>query len=374
MPDAATPKKTVSRWRRLFFRGITLMFAGVVACLLGEVALRVAGYDRTYVNPIQSFHQFDATLGHRGKPNFKGRFHQREFDVIVEHDKLGFRRQQYQNPREPGRSAVFVFGDSFTWGWGVGQGKVYTDRMSRLVPDVHVRNFGLSGSGTTQQFRIFDTYVRQDLRPGDVVLLAFFRNDFTDNVFGRLPATIRDGQVRVPASQQPWGHDLKNTLKDHSHLFNLAAYCVDRAKLQRKQARAENPAQKGRPLPQDGPQSLIARHFLAEFQKACREKRARLVVAYIPGQTELDEASTDVQERLQFDRVHRQAFFACAESLEIETIDLLPHLLAVKQAEEFPRLTFANDEHWNEDGHAAAGEVLTRLLFDKGQVEVASRR
>ena len=164
MPEAATLKKTVSRRRRFLFRGITLVLAVVVACLAGEVVLRLAGYSRTYVNPLQSFHQFDEKFGHRGRPDFTGRFHRREFDVTVEHDARGFRRQQYQNPRSSDRPAVFVFGDSFTWGWGVGQGKVYTDVMSRKLPGCHVENFALSGSGTVQQFEIFRTYAAEELR------------------------------------------------------------------------------------------------------------------------------------------------------------------------------------------------------------------
>ena len=60
----ATPRR---RWLlRLAAVGAGLL----LAVLLGEIALRVVGYDRSYFNPLHSFHEPDPVIGHRGRPGF----------------------------------------------------------------------------------------------------------------------------------------------------------------------------------------------------------------------------------------------------------------------------------------------------------------
>jgi lysophospholipase L1-like esterase len=342
----------------------------LLACALGEIALRCAGYSRSYVNPIASFHENHPLVGWRGKPNFVGRFRRPEFDVLVAHDELGFRRHEHQQPREECRHKAIVLGDSFTWGWGVGQGQVFTDQMNLLMPGYWVENFGLTASGTVQQWAIFDAYVRERLRPGDTVVVAFFCNDFGDNINSsggaQLCAQLKDGRVCLVPPRQPPREYWKNSLKRYSYLFNLAAYCWDLCVLSRNV-----------PVPTDvsmlgdqAPAVIVTRHFLAEFRKACAEKQARFVVAYVPGQGELGESLGDAERCRQSEQVVRRAFFQCAESLGIETIDLLPSFLEAKQAGRFERLTFCRDAHWNAAGHTVAAEAIARYILERDGQQV----
>ena len=142
-------------------RFAAVIFGTVVALLISESALRLAGYDRAYINPQASFHQPDARFGYIGKPDFSGRFHSPEFDVVIAHNKAGFRRHEAPLPAQEDHRSLFVLGDSFTWGWGVGQGKVYTDLIAQKFGDrLAGRNFGLSGTGTVQHAAIFDAYIQ----------------------------------------------------------------------------------------------------------------------------------------------------------------------------------------------------------------------
>jgi hypothetical protein len=166
--------------RRRWLLRLAAVGAGLLLALLaGEIALRVVGYDRSYFNPLHSFHEADPFLGHRGRPGFEGRFRRPEFDVTVAHDEHGFRRHEHARPRTPGDTAVLVFGDSFTWGWGVSQGEVFTDQMHARLPGHTVKNFGLNSSGTAQQFLIFERYGLDGLQPGDHVVVMFSNNDFS---------------------------------------------------------------------------------------------------------------------------------------------------------------------------------------------------
>ena len=137
-----------------------------------------------------------------------------------------------RRPDAAAQHDLYVLGDSFVWGYGVGQHDLLTNQAQRQLADWRVHNIGLIGAGTVQEYLLFEKYVAGRLRAGDAVVLAFFNNDFGDNIGlhsrGRLYATIDDGQVRiVPPQPDSTLRQWKNRMKDWSYLFNLVTYCVD---------------------------------------------------------------------------------------------------------------------------------------------------
>ena len=120
------------------------------ACGVAELGLRAFGYGRNYTNPMGSFFEPDNELGCHGKANFVGRFHRTDFDVVVEHDENGFRRSE--TPADPATGHdVYVLGDSFVWGYGVGQHDLLTNQIQRQLDGRRVHNLGLIGAGTVQE-------------------------------------------------------------------------------------------------------------------------------------------------------------------------------------------------------------------------------
>ena len=349
-----------TRRRRVLFRLGAVVAGLVLAVLAGEIALRVFRYDRSYFNPLHSFHEPDPVIGHRGRNGFEGRFRRPEFDVVVAHDEYGFRRHEHAHPRAPEGAAVFVFGDSFTWGWGVGQGRVFTDRMNLRMPGHTVLNFGLNSSGTAQQFLLFEKHGRDRLEPGDHVVVLFSNNDFSDNAAGPLDIRIEKHRVRCLGPRKRFGLGLKDTLKDASYLFNFAAYSIDRWKgtHRRRQALASAPR-----LADASPEIVITKHYLTAFRDACSERRANFWVAYVPGQAEMGESPPEGGTWLTAEQAFRNAFFACAASLGLQTIDLLPAMVEARDTGALGRLTFLHDEHWNEQGHACVAGILARTLY-----------
>ncbi len=346
------------------------------------------GYTRSYVNPFGSFHEPDPVLGYHGKPNFRGRFRQREFDVLIAHNDQGFRRQEHLGEASPERKNVYVLGDSFVWGYGISQGREFTDQLNLLMPGYRVWNFGLAGSGTVQQYVIFEKHVLPQIHRGDLVLLAFFVNDFADNVgrilHGSLYAKLENGAVRmVPPDGSAVSGSLKNKLKDWSALFNLLSYCVDRWRSSRRSA-APLPSSSDRAtlvqanarMADDGPEVKITKFYLAAFKKACDEKQTRLAIAYIPGQAELGEDDVSRTEDIAQPEqaACRRAFFRCTDELKIDTIDLLPYLLRAKKAGQLERVTFRYDFHWNEGGHRLAAEVITLALTTRAGADPSLQR
>jgi hypothetical protein len=128
---------------------LVVLVSLLVACVLGEVILRIVGYSPAYVNPLHSFHESDPVLGYRGKRDFVRRFARPGIcDVVVAHNSEGFRRHEYDHDPAQCTHRIQVFGDSFTWGYGVGQGQCFTDQMNLLLSGYHIANYGVKASGT----------------------------------------------------------------------------------------------------------------------------------------------------------------------------------------------------------------------------------
>ncbi len=324
-------------------------------------------------------------MGWRGKPNFSGRWRQGDFDVFIAQTENGFRRLDHGKDPEDVQNTVYVLGDSFVWGYGTSQGENIADQLNFLMPRQQVENFGLAGAGTVQEYAIFEMHVQPRLRRGDTVLIAFHGNDFCDNVGrileGSLHAEVRDGTVQLvqpdPGSAPS---EWVGKLKDWSCLFNLLAYCGDRfddVRIRgRMVGRPQTPGDAKSPpavISDASPEVRVTRCYLEKFKKACEEKQAKLTIAYIPGQAELSEDDCSVTEDLTLPEQigYRKAFFRCASQLGIETIDLLPRMLAAKKAGRFDRLTFRHDFHWNKNGHLVAAELISSILLADKNEDVA---
>jgi lysophospholipase L1-like esterase len=361
--------------RRRFFAAITIIASIVLALAAIEVGLRVGGFTPVYANPLRSFYTRDQDLGYRGKPNFKGRFVRPAFDVVVAHDGNGFRRQERQHPESSSKYRLFCFGDSYTWGWGVGQGEVLTDRLSDLLGDAHIENLGVNASGTVYQWLLFRRDVAPRTRPGDIVLVLFCDNDYGDNVNddGVEPhCLVRGGEVTVVPPRSTLEPSVKDRLKDASYLFALATLAVDVAK---RRVRVERESGKGEEIStvSDEPRRIATSFALEGFAREVHERGARFVVARIPHPAELAARTPDPAATVQSTGFHR-AFEEICAGLKIETIDLTPALRAdPASGEGGARCYFETDLHWNPLGHArAASGIAPRIREIRRQTDRSS--
>jgi len=319
-----------------------------VALGTGEVGLRIGGYTPGNVNPLMGFNQRDPVLGHRGRPHFSRRFTQPDFDVAVAHDADGFRV-----PARPpaGPPHVLVFGDSFTWGWGVDQGQVFTDVLAAARQDIGVHNLAISGTATVVAYKLFETTGwRARIAAGDTVIVSFFRNDFDDNLSGRLRGRP-DGTTEVA---DPTWNERFDRLKSLSYLFNFVAFQVEqRVKLHRG-AQLESMGLAAESV-------SVARQFLGKFQDDCRSRQARFLVLAIPDRSLFGEGTVKAED-FPHGRVAHDTLLALTKQLGIDTLDLLP---VFRQAARVAPLTFERDPHWNARGHAIAARVVEEALANQ---------
>ncbi|HWA99044.1 MAG TPA: SGNH/GDSL hydrolase family protein [Pirellulales bacterium] len=345
-----------------------MLLSTVVGLAMAEIVLRVFGYSPTYVNALRAFHEADPASGHRGKRGFVGRFCTRQFTITVAHNEHGFRRQEYQNPDDsPHR--LFVFGDSFTWGWGVEQGEVFTDRMSVAMPDWRIENYGINATGTVAQYELFAAECRDRLRAGDVVLVMFFQNDFHDSATGSRRAEVRGNDVVTLPAATHLRPSWKQTCEETSHLFNFLSFTWNRyypllLRHWREQqidelATAANGGQLAVDESGHAAQAAIVRHYLSQWKRDCDASGAHLLVAHIPYHIDLDQVS---QRERSVELAFEAAFRGCAESAGVETIELRPWLAASLNDSPAAVLSIPRDGHWTARGHAVVAEILARRL------------
>lgn len=100
--------------------------------------------------------QYDEDIGYTFIPGLKTRVEHEGGGYLIKVNQAGFRSSKEFIPDKPaGTFRILLFGDSFTAADGVSNKDRYGDILETLVPGLEVYNFGLSGTGTDQQFLIF---------------------------------------------------------------------------------------------------------------------------------------------------------------------------------------------------------------------------
>jgi lysophospholipase L1-like esterase len=348
--------------RLLLFAVLATLLSLLATAVVGEGVLRLAGYSPSHVNPLKSFHEYDPVLGWRGRKLYTARFKRPDFDVVIALDAAGFRKQvnlDAKLAKAPHR--IFVFGDSFVWGWGVGQGEVFTDRMNLLLPNYSVHNYGINGIGTVVEYLNFSTEVKNQLRPEDVVILMFCNNDFADNVDRKkVHAEAVNGEVKLINPARPLTTPVEDWLKNHSYLCNFIWYRADLYRLTRVNRKLEDQPL-GLSISETDERFAVLKYYLAKFQADCEAAKARFIVVHIPSSEELSESRAELPNKLTNEQARAETLFAITRALHIETIDLLPGFLARKK-KTGETLTFKMDGHWNRTGHQAVADLLSDYL------------
>jgi len=144
--------------------------------------------------------QHDDILGYKFAPGLKVRIPHEGGGYLVKTNKEGFRCDNEVTVKTAKARRVMVFGDSYTAGDGVSNGKRYSDVIEQTLEDTEVLNFGLSGSGTDQQYLIFQKYAEKI--EYDAVIISVLVENIERNVAKYREWTDRSGESLYVA--KPW--------------------------------------------------------------------------------------------------------------------------------------------------------------------------
>ncbi len=122
---------------------------------------------------MRQLFEYHPTIAYRFIPGLQVRVPHESGGYLIRTNSTGFRcEREFVAEKPPGVRRAMVFGDSFTAGDGVSNPKRYTDVLERLVPNLEVFNFGLSGTGTDQQYLIWREWAKPLAADVVIVMVA----------------------------------------------------------------------------------------------------------------------------------------------------------------------------------------------------------
>lgn len=250
------------------------------------------------------------------------------FNVLVKHDARGFRVQEFAKSEAPNVRNLYVYGDSFTWGWGVQQGEMLADVLNRDLADWRVHNRGINASGTVLQYTLFETDDLEQTSQGDAVVVMFCFNDYRDNVGheDEVSDAIVDGTVVRQAPQESFQSPIRTFLRHHVYLYSMGSATMSNL---RRRFESTEESERVPTLDASDPAEIITRHFLAQFKKKCDDSGVRFSVATVPAAIEFGEPAYGF-DMATADR-YRQLISGTLDDEGIECIDLLPYFLYAKK-------------------------------------------
>jgi hypothetical protein len=338
--------------RRILQRIALVLGTLLLLFLVLEVALRVMGARPKTATVLSSFFQYSSTCGWAGQPNVDRRFVTASFDVTVTHDADGLRtcglKHGIAGDIDYDGEVVWILGDSFAWGWGVGDEDTVAAVLNRIDKSGRIfRSLGVPGYSSLQQCLALKDRLEAGERP-DRVVVHFVGNDPLENlrIDGQRPPRpfydIENGEAKLrnyPVPTSSWS--LSVWLKQNLLAYNYLHFYLTSA----KRALRPGTAFDGEPTaPEPTPEQLVGlRDAYRRMRDLCAEREVWLAVA-----TE--------------DRLWQPILRPICDALGVPLLDLSGPFKGVD------RVTYKlrGDHHYNERGY--------RLLAQAIEAAVASQR
>jgi len=307
------------------------------------------------------FWRHDKLLGWFHRPGEQGAFSREEFTHHVSINSLGFRDPERALPPAGGAAdpeRIAFFGDSFTWGHGVGDDEVFTRLLEAELPGSEIWNMGVSGYSTDQELLLFRKFGR-DVHPGLVVVMIS-RNDFEGNASAAYSAypkpyfEEKEGRLvleGVPVPERSRAMRALSWLRRRSAFVNGIGWLAGFEGTLDDRPRLDRTAQIGLTL-----------KILDLFDSEVRRTGARFAVGLVPSVAHVYFGPVPDLEKRRFDAVR-----SWAAASGVPDLDLVPCF-----REAFEKTGgwyhYRHDKHWNAAGHALAARCLAADLRRDGLI------
>jgi lysophospholipase L1-like esterase len=308
------------------------LFLLLVGILSFEVLSRVIL--KTLVDNVMSeernlTYQYDAQLGWRpAADSEKTLVGSQPFSF--RHNRRGFRDREPRSIKTKPR--ILFLGDSFVWGYDVGQNERFTERLQNRLPHWEVINMGVSGYSTDQELILLQR--EYDFYQPDIIVLICCRNDRRDNAansaYGYFkPYFIKQGG-RLTIQGVPVPKSYLYSLKDNNWLKRAVFFRIillARQRIEMSKVRTDDP-------------SADLLKSMNDFVKGWGH---RFAVGFIDQDSEL----------MAFCERENIAFF---------------DLSSVNASYRFP----SQGTHWTEKGHQRVSEKVYEFLSQNGFLSLSS--
>lgn len=321
----------------------------------------------------EKFCRYDPEIGWVHKPSVAGVFESRDFKVDIQINSKGLRDSgEPAYEKSPGKFRVAVFGDSFTWGFGVEAHETFAERLESALPQTEALNFGCSGYGQDQELLLLK---REGVKyqPDLVIAMVHMASDFDNNSaffqYGFYKPFFKYENAalhleNVPVPKETAGIAVNNWLLDRfvswRILGNRRMGAVDLASAAVAVA--------------DGKTSLIgsANRNLPSAQLTC------FLCAEIKKQTDAIQGQTlfvlspnlilpqsGQKNKIMPEDSRYAALRQCLQEKGMEILDLRPIFETQLIREPEVKLTFDHDAHWNAKGHEVVAKAIQQAIQEK---------
>jgi hypothetical protein len=315
--------------------------------------------------------EYHPTIGYKFIPQLKARIQHEAGGYLLRTNREGFRSEiDFKTEKEPGKKRILFFGDSFTAGDGVSNKYRFTDILEQSLPGTEIYNFGLSGSGTDQQYLLYKEYghaIDYDLLV--IVVLVenirrvkshyrYYYNDKGEKMVYQKPYfELKEGELKllnVPVNPNPMRMEelplAEQDKVDKGGNFELARTVVNALGLKKIVQKFT----KYQPVPEYGkstsPEWSTMRAILSAW---CRMAKSRVVIVPFPLYQHVEETSSPED--------YRKRFSELPAGTDCMIVDPLPDLWKYSM-EERRNFRFKQDVHPTPSGHKAVAESLYHKL------------
>jgi len=324
---------------------------------------------------MRQVYEYHPVVGYRFIPHLKARIPHEGGGYLLQANEAGFRSNRpFLKSASAGVRRVLVFGDSFTAGDAVANQQRYSDLLEAMLPHLEVYNFGLSSTGTDQQYLAWREFAR-DIEHDAVVIAVFVENvrrvvahyrphrdaAGRERLYAKPYFTLEGSELRLhqvpPAAE---GMDLEQLpLAERGAVDTGGRFALLRGLVSALGAKeAVQRMTRYQPLPAyddpDSPDWRLMRAILAQWIGALKRP---VVLMPLPLPQHLDQVCDAAPYQARFAELARET--GCTLH------DPLPDLLAYDKTER-RAFRWETDIHFTPSGHQALarslGPVLARVL------------
>jgi len=282
----------------------------------------------------------------KGTPGFDGWFAQNngDFRVHIRINDFGLRNDR---PVSAADGAIWVVGDSMTFGWGVEEDERYSAVIGRLLghPTYNIASPGTNVCG----YRALVAHMPETAKPAAVVVGLVLENDLME-----YDCTARAASGPPADSESLMG--AKIWLTGHSALYNVLAASLKRVDIVRQTLIAVGLVNKEQTHKQEFASAraeTVATSTAAELANLHKQLPAGTpyAVLIVPARFEIADG----------DPPYRDARVTLAKELQARGIGVIDPFDAFRAAG-FEPTHFIHDGHWSPLGHRIAGEAAAEWL------------
>lgn len=327
----------------------------------------------------RQIYEYHPVTAFRFIPGVKARIPHEGGGYLISANSMGFRcDHDFVPDKRSGVRRALLFGDSFTAGEGVSNGKRYGDLLEQKITGLEVYNFGLPATGTDQHYLAYTEYA-QGIEHDMLIISVFvenirrvaahyrlFQNEKGEDAYYMKPYfELIDGQLElknVPPPKEPVS--MEDIPEDERKAVDRGGRFYTLRKIATKTG-IKDLAQKlshYQPLPEynspDSPAWLLMAAILKEW---VRKSPKPVLLTLIPLYQYIEETSDPSQCQARFQELAERLNCAFHDPLA----DFVRYPIAQRRG-----FRFQKDQHFTKEGHEALADslapVVARLLAEGG--------